>query len=347
MGLVIRAAVVLFLLTLPGCAGRAGAPESAGEDGWSLLGTGSGALAEVEHYADLAAMSRAAELVVVATIDSVSAGRTFTNARDATDVVHYASLNLRVDEVLDGTSDQAPESLLSLQTEGAGVDQIARLDARLSGRRALFFLRQVTDFGDGVVTHPAPGPVHRVVSSQGVISSGTDGRALAPLWSGEGFPADLAGRSFTDVVDEVRQDTAHGGDDRLAAATRWGSTEFTPPPAHAEVAVNRAEALAAAAHAGGAGLPQPPGDPAELFLAAYRGPPVAIEEADAGRIPQRIVWVAVHHGVEAVGSGPPPAPGAPPQPPRVQISDVVVVIDAYGGGPVFTLTTSADTRTSD
>lgn len=81
-------------------------------------------------------------------------------------------------------------------------------------------------------------------------------------------------------------------------------------------------------------------------LAAYRGPPVAIEEADAGRIPQRIVWVAVHHGVEAVGSGPPPPPGAPLSPPDVQISDVVV-IDAHGGGPIFTLTTSAATRTSD
>lgn len=347
MGLVLRTSVlVLSLLALPGCAARADAPAGAGEDGWSLLGAGAGALVEVERYADLAAMSRAAELVVVATIDSVSAGRTFTNARDATDVVHYVSLNLRVDEVLAGTSNQAPETLLSLQTESAGLDQIARLDAHLSGQRALFFLRQVTDFG-GVVTHPAPGPVHRVVSSQGVISSEAEGRARTPLWSGEGFPADLADRSLNDVVDEVRQDTAQAGDHRLAATTRWGNTAFTPPPADVEVAVNREEAIATAARAGGAGMSQPPGDPAEIFLAAYRGPPVTIEEADAGRTPQRIVWVAVYHGVEAVGSGPPPPPGAPPQPPDVQISDVVVVIDAHGGGPIFTLTTSAATRTSD
>lgn len=39
MGLVLRAAVlVLSLLALPGCAGRASAPEGSGEDGRSLLG---------------------------------------------------------------------------------------------------------------------------------------------------------------------------------------------------------------------------------------------------------------------------------------------------------------------
>lgn len=202
--LTLRAAIVLSLLALPGCATRGGQHEGA-EDGWTLLGPGAGALSEVEHYDDLAAMSRAADLVVLATIDSVSAGRTFTNARDATDVLHYVSLNLRVDEVLGGAPDQAPDTLLSLQTERAGPEQIAELDGQLSGQRGLFFLRQVTDFGDGLVTHPTPGPVYRLVSGQGVVTAGAQGEARVAAWLGEGFPADLAGRDFSAVVEETRQ----------------------------------------------------------------------------------------------------------------------------------------------
>lgn len=151
--LTLRAAIVLSLLALPGCAARSVEREGPGEDGWVVLAAGAGAV-EVEHYDDLPTMSRAAELVVVATIDSVSAGRTFTSARDATDVVHDVSLNLRVDEVLGGAIDQAREASLSLQTERAGPEQIAELDGQLSGQRGLFFLRQVTDFGDGARDAP-------------------------------------------------------------------------------------------------------------------------------------------------------------------------------------------------
>lgn len=202
--LMLRAATILLsLLALPGCATRGGQHEGS-DGGWAVLTAGVGAI-EVEHYDDLPAMSRAADLVVLATIDSVSAGRTFTSARDATDVLHYVSLNLRVDEVLGGAPDQAPDTLLSLQTERAGPEQIAELDGQLSGQRGLFFLRQVTDFGDGLVTHPTPGPVYRLVSSQGVVSAGADGEARVPTWLDEGFPADLAGRDFSAVVEETRQ----------------------------------------------------------------------------------------------------------------------------------------------
>jgi len=104
-------------------------------------------------------VSRGADLVVVATVDSVSAGRTLISTEDATDVLRYASLNLLVDEVLGGTLDQAPATLLSLQTESAGPEQMDQPDQHLPGQQGLFFLRRITSFGDGIVTHPAH-PAH-------------------------------------------------------------------------------------------------------------------------------------------------------------------------------------------
>jgi len=149
---------------------------------------------EVERYEELRSMALAADAVVVGTIDSVTPGRTVRGG-DPDDILRFASLNVRVTEVIAGDAAE----VVSIQEDTASPD-IEHMSKELTGQGGVFFLRAVTDLGD-VVDEGAPvGPLYIVVSSQGLIlrssSPGARGRAVLPLWTGDGFRLNFAGATW-------------------------------------------------------------------------------------------------------------------------------------------------------
>lgn len=172
-------------------------------DAWAGLSVEGGV--EVNLQGDLQALSRASDVVVVATVESVSLGRTYTSALDESDVVQYGTIHLRVLQHLGGTIG-TPETipLQAFISEERDLDVLSR---ELDGLTGLFFLHEVDSFGEGRIDNPPIGPIYRLLSSQGLVVQSTNpetaGRALVPLWLDEGFPKDLEGWLWTDVIKEV------------------------------------------------------------------------------------------------------------------------------------------------
>lgn len=173
-------------------------------EAWAGLGGAAGGV-EVDLQGDLQALAQASDVVVVATVESVSLGRTYTSALDESDVVQYGTIHLRVLQHLGGTMG-APETV-PLQTFISEERDLDVLSRELDGLTGLFFLHEVTSFGEGRIDNPPIGPIYRLLSSQGLVVPSTNseaaGRALVPLWLDEGFPRDLEGELWTDVIKEV------------------------------------------------------------------------------------------------------------------------------------------------
>lgn len=129
--------------------------------------------AEVEHYSSIAAMSAAADLVVVGRIERVELGRTLS-PDDAP--LYQAAVTLAIDEVLEG---QAPESSLTWELplfgaldEAQATEAAKAMNATAPDGELVLFLRHKGGAEAGF---------YRVVNSRGLWAAGGRATLDAPM----------------------------------------------------------------------------------------------------------------------------------------------------------------------
>jgi hypothetical protein len=163
----------------------------------ALAGTTAEAL-EAEWYATIEAMTAAADAVVEAEVTSIRPGRTFGGATGAP--LEYASLTLRVDDVLAGDLPSAAGSVTLELPLYAGTDALRSLDS-LRGINGVFFLRSKGDAdriaGLASGADPPEVPFYRLLTQDALVLN-DDGRAA--VVAGDHGPLDaLAGVSYVEA----------------------------------------------------------------------------------------------------------------------------------------------------
>ena len=170
---------------------------------WDLLRIGGN---EVEQYKSLGTMTKSSDVAMVGTVEAVESGRTFGDAENG--FAYYATMKVRVDEVLHGTP-ILHDGVAKVEVFLGDDNDYSELSATLPGERALFFLRdkglEAAALGLPESAQAEQSGLYRWVSSQGLLVS-SNGRIATPLYPDEhGFPTALRGRPFDDVRAEARQ----------------------------------------------------------------------------------------------------------------------------------------------
>ena len=95
---------------------------------------------EVERYASLREMTRAADVVVRGTLTALQPGRTF--GASAETALHYAAATIRIEEVVAGRVNDRDAVELTLEIPlFDGIDSIGSLASSLVGSEGVFLLR--------------------------------------------------------------------------------------------------------------------------------------------------------------------------------------------------------------
>lgn len=195
-------------------AGRSASVADPAGAGWRALALG-GQADWPEYYTSLRQMARTATATIVGEVEEVQPGRTVGEAPD--DLWSTVVVSVRVTRVVAvGTTagagievgDVVPVEFGPVEPETASEPALTSI----VGDVALFFLRRkgeaVAEFGISEVPEEQARGWYRLVSPQGLYVDDA-GRADAVHfsrvdWPGEsGFPAELDGRAFADVVEEV------------------------------------------------------------------------------------------------------------------------------------------------
>ncbi|MGH3452314.1 MAG: hypothetical protein ACRDQW_16750 [Haloechinothrix sp.] len=158
----------------------------------------------VEHYDDLEQMLSHSDAVVLGHIQAVAPGRRFGDAQDS---VHYGSATLRVHEALSNGADVDIGPTVQLELLLNSPSQVADMQTGLPSRTGVYFLRNkgLEYERDGATSDvvQANRPFYRLLNNQAILED-VDGEVWPPLAELYEFPANLAGTSFPDLVDEVR-----------------------------------------------------------------------------------------------------------------------------------------------
>lgn len=165
----------------------------------------------VKYYDSLAAMTKAADVVVVATIDSVAAGRSFGEQRPELDhpdesVIHFATIKLRVDQLLSGEPRTDADGFITLEMLLPERGVLKELEATVPQGKAIYFLRNegqaAAQQGVSKAIQIRDLDYYRRVNPQGVIRD-VDGLVVAPEDGEAAFLTLLNGQRFDQVVEAV------------------------------------------------------------------------------------------------------------------------------------------------
>jgi hypothetical protein len=173
--------------------------------GGPVAGTGTGTLAgadQVETAASLPALIATADAVVLGRVLAVDAGRSFGSDSYT---LHYASVTVRVDEIVAGGVGGSAGLILELPLFG-GADQLAGVRAELVGSQRLLFVRNkgtsAREAGLPLAEQRAEAAYHRLVTFGSEIVE-EHGVAVVPPDDGAALDG-LAGRPFGEVLEVVR-----------------------------------------------------------------------------------------------------------------------------------------------
>jgi len=163
---------------------------------------------DVEHAESLGQLVRSADLVVVATIQSVERGRTVGNTsepcRYGCSVAYYANATLKVERLVSG--EPAYEGNLELDLLMTELDQLKVLRDSLEGQRGLFILRNKGEnarvLGLSTEVQRERTRYYRLVSSQALYRD-DGGKVRLPVGANDQFVLAQHGRDFADLVAEV------------------------------------------------------------------------------------------------------------------------------------------------
>jgi hypothetical protein len=161
--------------------------------------------AQIESFASLASMTRAADAVVRGEIVAVAAGRVFGDP--AVNPLHYAAATIRVSETMAGHLPGRDASTVTLEIplfDGSGA--LATLRSSLVGTQGIFFLRNKGESarraGLSVDQQQVEAAFYRLVRIDAAV---LDEGGRAAVASDEAGPlAALRGESFNDAADRVR-----------------------------------------------------------------------------------------------------------------------------------------------
>ena len=171
---------------------------------------------EAEQYDTMAGMSRAADLVVVGSIERVAKGREFVanaEAASRTDdpyrkhaIAYYAVADLRISKVLAGNAVAGDVVQLEIfASQWQKLDALVGSPALDSG---LFFLRnkgiEAARLSLPASTQAADKPFYRLVNRDGLLRR-FDGKAAIPPDSEAAFLRPFEGMNFDAVTDLVRK----------------------------------------------------------------------------------------------------------------------------------------------
>lgn len=182
-----------------------------------------------EAYASVTDMAAAADLVVVGTIDQVTAGREWGDPREAQNRVASLLFTVGVDEVLHGAMPDPTVDAVAWEYTHPAYN-LSQIQGRLTDdglvedrtgtvqpfptRRVLLFLRLRDDLGSELTVAPeaviVAGVPYRLVSVGGLVAE-TDTKAALPLMGmdadsppGRLLAEQVADRTFDEVVDLAR-----------------------------------------------------------------------------------------------------------------------------------------------
>ena len=164
---------------------------------------------EIETYASLDEMTRAADAVVRGQVVSVAPGRVFGSS--PADALHYAAATVRVDELLAGDlpADQSRELTLEIPLFD-GREDLAAMQAAAPWNESVFFLRNKGESARAAGRSPADqraeAGFYRLVIFRGVIVNDA-GRATVVPGDGDFLDA-LSGERFADILERLRAATA-------------------------------------------------------------------------------------------------------------------------------------------
>jgi hypothetical protein len=155
----------------------------------------------VEHYESLAAMTEAADAVVVGTIVDLRKDDRYSEADLGGGLV--VTMTLKFERTLSGEVNPAAPGELNLSVYVTDPGQYDRFAAGLPAETAIFFLRnQFAEIDTNKGSHrPNDRLYYRVVSDQGLIRD-VDGKAIPAVADGE-FLTALSGKSFDALVEGV------------------------------------------------------------------------------------------------------------------------------------------------
>jgi hypothetical protein len=163
---------------------------------------------EAEHYSDLVEMSRSADVLVVGHLESVVLGRSFRDPETG-DSADYATASLLVERLLASRPGATAEARisegdsLSLELFLPERDLINTLQERLSGERAIFFLRdkerEAIALGLPAELQRAERGFYRIVSTQGLLRE-QGGKVMPPVGTEDEFLIELEGMDFAALV---------------------------------------------------------------------------------------------------------------------------------------------------
>ena len=169
----------------------------AATDGGALTGA-----SQIEVARDLPALISSADAVVLGRVVSVELGRSFGSASYT---LTYASVSVRVDEILAGSVGSSATIILELPLFG-GPEQLDGLADQMVGTQRLLFLRNkgtsAREAGLSAGEQRAESGFHRLVSFGSEVVN-DDGSALVPPDDGPALD-ELAGLPFSEALEVVR-----------------------------------------------------------------------------------------------------------------------------------------------
>ncbi len=218
-------ALSMLVLSLIGSSCSGDQPSGDDQPFWSVLVS---VVESVESYSSVPDMAAASDLVVVGSIEEVTAGREWGDPREAENRVASLLFQVKVGEVLRGAMSDAVSDTLTWEYTLPGYN-ISHLQTQLTDeglidrtgtvrpfpeRRVLLFLRVRDDLGSELSTAPEAafvgGASYRLVSLGGLVAE-ADVTATSPLMGmdadsppGRLLAEQVAERTFDEVVDLAR-----------------------------------------------------------------------------------------------------------------------------------------------